>query len=129
MIGPNFEVRQLRLPVDRGKRTIHRVVTCANANATDPRLVESSVKDLPPAAEIDFAVCMKIVRGARVLIPDIRHVTADIAGRQIEGSTKGNGGVSKVAADSVAALDNVIGREISDCPRASDIRCCGAANL
>ena len=27
LIGPNFEVRQLRLPVDRGKRTIHRVVT------------------------------------------------------------------------------------------------------
>ena len=62
LIGPNLEGRQLRLSVDRGKGTIHRVVTCTNANATDPRLVESSVKDLPPAAEIDFAVRMKIVR-------------------------------------------------------------------
>ena len=65
LIRPNFEVRELRLPIDGGKGAVHRVVTGADADATDPWLVKSGVKDLPSAAEIDFAVGMKIVRGAR----------------------------------------------------------------
>ena len=112
LIGPNLEVREVCLPVDRSKGTVYSVVTRADANATDPWLVKSSVKDLPSAAEIDFAVSVKILRGARVLIPDIWHVAADIAGRQIEGSTEGYGGMSKVAADAIATLDDVIGRKI-----------------
>jgi len=112
LIRPNFEVRKLCLPIDRGKGTVYSVVTRADANATDPWLVKAGVKDLPSAAEIDFAVSMKIVRGARVLIPDIRHVAADIAGRQIEGSTECYGGMSKVAADAIATLDDVRSREI-----------------
>ena len=59
------------LPVDRSKGTVYSVVTRADADATDPWLIKSGVKDLPSAAEINFAVSVKILRAARVLIPDI----------------------------------------------------------
>ena len=126
LIRPNFEVRQLCLPIDRGKGTVHSVVTRADANATDPWLVKSSVKDLPSAAEIDFAVSMKIVRGTRILIPDIRHVAADSQAGRLRVRQSATA-MSKVAADAIATLDDVIGREIW-AARACDTRCCGAAN-
>ena len=74
--------------------------------------IETGVEDLPPAAKIHLKIGVKIVRSARVLIRNIRHVAAHVAGGQIKGSTECDRGMREVAADPIAALDDVIGREI-----------------
>lgn len=100
------------MAVDCGKGAIHSVIAGANAYATDPWLVESGIKDLPSAAEIDFTIRMKILGCAGVLIPDIWHIAAHISRGKIEGSTECDCGMREVAAYAVATLNDVVGGKI-----------------
>ena len=112
LIRPNFEPRQKRLSIHRSNGAIHRIVARANADATNPRLVEARVEHLPPTPEIHLKVGVKIIRGSWILIGDVRHVAAHVAGWKIECSAEGDGRVSEIATHPIAALYDVMRGEV-----------------
>ena len=128
MIRPNFKFRKSGLTIDRCKSAVYCIITRGDANAADARLSKSSVKDLPPATEINFAVGVKILRCAGVITPDIRDVTADIARRKIECPTECHRRVREIATNSITSLDDVVGGQIRTAQTESGIRYCDATS-
>lgn len=55
---------------------------------------------------------MEIHRRSRIEATNIGHIAADVARRNIEGAAQRDEGMCEIATNTVAALDNVIGRKV-----------------
>ena len=77
---------QVGLAIDGCKRTVYGVRSVGDFDAAYTRNIVAWIEGEPFLAEINFAVGVKIHRRARVNIADVRQMSGDVTGGQIEGA-------------------------------------------
>src|SRR5438552_4820947 len=82
------------------------VATDGHENTADASLVVTRIKSVPFPAEENFKPCAEIHRVRRGWNPNVAQITGDITRRDIEASTKGNGEMHEIAANTLAIAVN-----------------------
>lgn len=112
LVGPDLEEAERGASVDGGKCAVDGVEAAGNFHAADARDVETGVARVPLTAEVDFGVGVEIHVVFRVGKTDVGEVAGDVARGEVEGAVERDGEMGEVAADAVAALEDVPSGEI-----------------
>ena len=98
---------QIGFAVDRRKRAIHGIRAVGDFDTPDAQHVETRVEGEPFLAEIDFAIGVKIHRRAGINAANVRQMSGDVTGGQIERAAKRNDRMGEIPADAVAPPDDL----------------------
>ena len=79
LVGPDFEMGQSCLAVDRRERSIDRVGAVSDLHPSDAGHIIAGIKGKPLLPQVDFKIGVKVHWGARVDVADVRQMAGYIS--------------------------------------------------
>src|SRR5208282_5577600 len=109
LVGPYLELSQARRSIHSRKGAFDRVQPLRDLYSAYPGFIVARIEDMPLAAQIHFAVGVKIHRRSGIYMSYVRQMTGDVSCRYVQGSAQSNHAMSKVAAHTITSFDDLRG--------------------